>query len=58
MMMFDNFSIAFSGITIIATMLILMLSKGYFERISKHVAEYYAIILFSLAGIIVMVSLL
>jgi NADH-quinone oxidoreductase subunit N len=56
MMMFDNFSIAFSGITIIATILILMLSGGYFEKISKNVAEYYAIILFSLAGIIVMVS--
>jgi len=56
MMMFDNFAIAFSGITIIATILILMLSGGYFEKISKNVAEYYAIILFSLAGIIVMVS--
>ena len=56
MMMFDNFSIAFSGITIIATILILMLSGGYFEKISRNVAEYYAIILFSLAGIIVMVS--
>src|SRR5476651_791397 len=56
MMQFDNFAIAFSGITIISTILILMLSKNYFERISDHVAEYYAIILFALAGIIVMVS--
>jgi NADH-quinone oxidoreductase subunit N len=56
MMLFDNFSIAFSAITIISTILILLLSKGYFERISQHIAEYYAIILFSLAGIIVMVS--
>jgi NADH-quinone oxidoreductase subunit N len=56
MMLFDNFSIAFSGITIISTILIIFLSRGYFERISSHVAEYYAIILFSLAGIIVMVS--
>jgi NADH-quinone oxidoreductase subunit N len=56
MMQFDNFAIAFSGITIISTVLILMLSKDYFERISEHVAEYYAIILFALAGIIVMVS--
>src|SRR5476651_1189552 len=56
MMQFDNFAIAFSGITIISTILILMLSKDYFERISDHVAEYYAIILFALAGIIVMVS--
>jgi len=56
MMKFDNFSVAFSSITIVSTILILLLSKEYFERISSHVAEYYAIILFSLAGIIVMVS--
>src|ERR1700744_1154253 len=56
MMLFDNFSIAFSAITIISTILILLLSKEYFEKISSHVAEYYAIILFSLAGIIVMLS--
>lgn len=56
MMLFNNFSVAFSAITIISTILILLLSKEYFEKISTHVAEYYAIILFSLAGIIVMVS--
>ncbi|RYZ96741.1 MAG: NADH-quinone oxidoreductase subunit N, partial [Sphingobacteriaceae bacterium] len=56
MMLFDNFSIAFSAVTIISTILIVLLSKGYFEKISDNVAEYYAIILFALAGIIVMVS--
>ncbi|GAB2985677.1 NADH-quinone oxidoreductase subunit N [Mucilaginibacter puniceus] len=56
MLLFDNFSIAFSVLTILSTILILLLSKGYFERISSHVAEYYALILFALAGIIVMVS--
>jgi NADH-quinone oxidoreductase subunit N len=56
MMLFNNFSVAFSVISIISTILILLLSKGYFERISSHIAEYYAIMLFSLAGIIVMVS--
>ena len=56
MMLFDNFSVAFASITIVSTILILLLSKEYFEKISSHVAEYYAIILFSLAGIIVMVS--
>src|ERR1700744_3432196 len=56
MMLFNNYSIAFSCITIVSTILILLLSKGYFEKISNHVAEYYAIILFSLAGVIVMVS--
>jgi NADH-quinone oxidoreductase subunit N len=56
MMLFNNFSVAFSVVSIVSTILILLLSKGYFERISDHIAEYYAIILFSLAGIIVMVS--
>lgn len=56
MIMFDRYSVAFSVITIISTVLILLLSKDYFEKISSHVAEYYAIILFALAGIIVMVS--
>ncbi|MES2377258.1 MAG: NADH-quinone oxidoreductase subunit N [Bacteroidota bacterium] len=56
MMLFNNFSIAFSSVAILSTILILLLSKGYFEKISNHIAEYYAIILFSLAGIIVMVS--
>ncbi len=56
MMLFDKYAIAFSGITIISTILIILLSKGYFEKISSHIAEYYSIILFALAGIIVMVS--
>lgn len=56
MLLFDNFSIAFSVLTILSTILILLLSKGYFEKISSHVAEYYALILFALSGIIVMVS--
>ncbi|MES2428469.1 MAG: NADH-quinone oxidoreductase subunit N [Bacteroidota bacterium] len=56
MILFNNFSIAFSSVAIVSTILILLLSKGYFEKISNHIAEYYAIILFSLAGIIVMVS--
>lgn len=56
MMLFDNFAVAFSGIAILSTILILLLSKGYFEKISANVAEYYSLILFSLAGIILMVS--
>ena len=56
MMLFDNFAIAFTAICIFSTMLILLISKDYFESISEHVAEYYTIILFSLAGILVMVS--
>lgn len=56
MMLFDNFAVAFSSLTIISTILILLLSKSYFEKISDNVAEYYTIILFALVGIVVMVS--
>ncbi|HET8830178.1 MAG TPA: proton-conducting transporter membrane subunit, partial [Pelobium sp.] len=56
MIHFDNFAVAFSSLTIISTILILMLSKTYFDKISDDVAEYYTIILFALVGIIVMVS--
>ncbi len=56
MMLFDNFAVAFTSICIFSTMLILLISKDYFENISEHVAEYYTIILFSLTGILVMVS--
>ena len=56
MLLFNNFAVAFSGIAILSTILILLLSKDYFERISANVAEYYTIILFALAGILVIVS--
>lgn len=56
MMHDDHFSLAFSGLMIISTLLILLLSKGYFEQFSEHVAEYYTLILFSLTGGIIMAS--
>jgi NADH-quinone oxidoreductase subunit N len=56
MLLFNNFAVAFSAIAIASTILILLLSKDYFERISSNVAEYYTIILFALVGIIVIVS--
>lgn len=56
MMLFDNFAVAFSAICIVATGLILLISKAYFEKISEHLSEYYAIILFALAGMLVMLS--
>ncbi len=56
MILVDNFSIAFSGLTIISTILIIVLSRGYFEKISTNVAEYISLLLFALVGIICMVS--
>lgn len=56
MMLFNNYAVVFSVVTIAVTILIILLSKGYFEKISDHIAEYYAIVLFALAGIVIMVS--
>ncbi len=56
MMRYDNFAVAFAGLTIFSTFLIILLSKDYFERISQNVAEYYTLILFALAGVVIMVS--
>lgn len=56
MMLFDNFAVAFTSTCIVSTMLILLISREYFENISEHVAEYFTLILFSLIGILVMVS--
>lgn len=56
MMLFDNYAVAFSVLLILTTLLIFGLSRNYFETISNNVAEYYALLLFALAGGIVMVS--
>lgn len=50
MVLFDNFALAFSALCIVVTGLVLILSKEYFSAISKNVAEYYCLILFSLTG--------
>lgn len=56
MVFFDHFAISFSVLMIGVTALILILSKGYFDDISGHIAEYYALILFSLIGGLLVVS--
>lgn len=52
----DNFALAFSGISIISTLLIFLLTQNYFASNSKNIAEYFTLILFALSGIIMMVS--
>lgn len=56
MMQMDNFALAFSGITILGSLLIFLLSQNYFAKDSENIAEYFTLLLFSLAGIIIMVS--
>lgn len=56
MIFVDNYAIVFMALTILTTILILILSKDYFEKFSSNVAEYIALMLFSLVGVFAMVS--
>ena len=55
MMYFDNYAIAFSAVTISTTVLWFLLSSGYL-RGNSHETDYVSLILFSLAGAVVMIS--
>jgi NADH-quinone oxidoreductase subunit N len=56
MMSTDNVSVAFATIIIVSAMLILPLSRFYFPNAAAPVPEYYAILLFSVVGAILMVT--
>lgn len=56
MMQIDNFALAFGGLSIVATILIFLLTHRYFAENSSNIAEYFTLILFSLCGVIIMVS--
>src|SRR5690606_32324340 len=56
MILFDRYAIAFSVLCIVLTGLVLGLSKDYFEQNSPHTGEYFALILFSLTGAVLVSS--
>lgn len=56
MMQMDNFALAFSGLIIIGTIFIFLLTQNYFAEHSENIAEYFTLILFAVAGMIIMVS--
>lgn len=56
MILFDHYAIAFSILCTFVTILIFILSKGYFTSSSDHVAEYYTLLLFSLLGAVLVSS--
>lgn len=56
MVLFDRFSIAFSVLCIALTALVFLLFQDYFDKSSPHVGEYYALILFSLTGAVLVTS--
>jgi len=56
MVRIDNFSIAFDAIAIVSTIFILLLSVYYYKGVKEHVAENYALMIFSLFGVFLMTS--
>jgi NADH-quinone oxidoreductase subunit N len=56
MLTIDNFAVAFTGIMVLSTLLILPFTQHYITRNDENIGELYALILFSLVGAIMMVS--
>lgn len=56
MVLFDHYALVFSILMIGLTILILLLSRDYFDTIGEHTAEYFSLILFSLIGGLIIVS--
>ena len=56
MVLFDRFSVVFSIACIVLSGLIVSLSKEFFHSLKAHVAEYYALVIFSLIGAIAITS--
>lgn len=56
MLTIDNYAVAFTGIMVLTTLLILPFSQRYIDAEDDNLAEYYSILLFSLVGAIMMVA--
>jgi NADH-quinone oxidoreductase subunit N len=56
MLVIDNYTVAFTGIVLLTTIVLLPFSRKYVVENEPNLAEYYALLLFSLVGAIMMVS--
>ena len=56
MLTIDNYAVAFTGIMVLTTLLLLPFSQHYIEDKDDNLAEFYSLLLFSLVGAIMMVS--
>jgi NADH-quinone oxidoreductase subunit N len=56
MLTIDNYAVAFTGIMVLTTLLILPFSQSYIDAEDENLAEYYSLLLFSLVGAIMMVA--
>lgn len=56
MLTVDNYAVAFTGIMVLTTLLMIPFSQHYVNTNDENLAEYYALLLFSLVGAVMMVS--
>ncbi len=56
MLRVDNLTLSFSGIVLVSAFMIVAISGGFRDNAESEPAEYYALMLFSLVGAIMMIS--
>jgi NADH-quinone oxidoreductase subunit N len=56
MLVVDNYTVAFSGIVLLTAFILLPFSRSYVVSGEPNLAEYYALLLFSLVGAIMMIG--
>ncbi|MBW3128031.1 NADH-quinone oxidoreductase subunit N [Hymenobacter profundi] len=56
MLVVDRYTVAFTGIVVLTTMLLLPFSEKYVREGEANLAEYYSLLLFALVGAIMMVA--
>ena len=56
MLMFDNYAVVFIGLVLFISFLIVLLSKNRFAYDEANTGDYYGIIIFTLAGAVMMIS--
>jgi NADH-quinone oxidoreductase subunit N len=56
MLTMDNYAVAFTGIMVLTTLLLLPFSQHYVDDRDDNLAEFYSLLLFSLVGAVMMVG--
>ncbi|MFZ4707011.1 MAG: NADH-quinone oxidoreductase subunit N [Bacteroidales bacterium] len=56
MMIVDNYAVAFNGVLIFSTLLVFMFANNYYRSVSRPLEDIFSLMLFALAGAIVMTS--
>ncbi|MBY0426229.1 MAG: NADH-quinone oxidoreductase subunit N [Cytophagales bacterium] len=56
MILIDNYAVAFIGFAILATLLLFFLSEVFSNGVQHYLTEHYTLIIFSLVGLVCMIS--